>query len=61
MKRKEPCPKCGTYDCIPKAKVGIQGAGQLYVVGGSNELAKTCKFRQQIREGVKWMEKKNET
>ena len=44
------CPKCGTKDCVPKAEVGIQGAGQLYIVGGSNALAKTCKFRQQLRQ-----------
>jgi len=51
--RTEPCPKCGTMDCVPKSKVGIQGAGQLYVVGGSEALAKTCKFRQQIRLAAK--------
>lgn len=41
------CPKCGTTDCIPKARVRVQGAGQLYV--DSAELAKSCKFRQQVR------------
>ena len=47
------CPKCGTTDCVPKAEVGVQGAGQLYIVGGSNALAKTCKFRQQLRAAGK--------
>ena len=42
------CPKCGTTDCIPKAKMRIQGAGQMWV--DSNELAKSCKFRQQLRQ-----------
>ena len=46
--RTEPCPKCGTMDCIPKSEIGIRGAGQLYVVGGSNAIAKTCRFRQDI-------------
>lgn len=45
--RTEPCPKCGTTDCIPKARVRIEGAGVLQV--DSNELAKSCKFRQQLR------------
>lgn len=51
--RTEPCPKCGTMDCIPKAKLGIRGAGQMYVVGGSKELSRTCKFRQQLRQAAK--------
>ena len=45
------CPKCGTTDCIPKARVRIIGAGQLQV--DSNELAKSCKFRQQLRAASK--------
>ena len=45
------CPKCGTTDCIPKAPINIIGAGQLSV--DSSQLAKTCKFRQQIRQARK--------
>ena len=42
------CPKCGTTDCIPKARIRIEGAGVMRV--DSNELAKSCKFRQQVRQ-----------
>ena len=41
------CPKCGTKGCIPKAKMRIGGAGVMHV--DSDELAKSCKFRQQLR------------
>ncbi len=49
------CPKCGTTDCIPKARIRIEGAGVLQV--DSAELAKSCKFRQQLRAANKLFKK----
>lgn len=48
--RTEPCPKCGTMDCITSEEyrkhIKIGGAGQLSV--DSKILTKSCKFRQQL-------------
>ena len=46
-------------DCIPKSEIGIRGAGQLYVVGGSNAVAKTCRFRQDIKKYREYKAAKN--
>jgi len=55
----EVCPKCGTADCIPKARVRIEGAGVLSV--DSNELAQSCKFRQQLRQAKQIVVEKRKT
>jgi len=52
MNKKEPCPKCGTVDCISSEEyrkhIRIEGAGVLQV--DSNILTKSCKFRQQLKQ-----------
>lgn len=41
-----PCPKCGTTDCSTKARFSISGAGVLSTT--SQDIMKSCKFRQQL-------------
>ena len=57
---KEPCPECGSFDCIPleeyQRKIKISGAGVLSV--SSADLLQCCNVRQQLNI-MKEIEKEN--